>query len=80
MTCTITNRAHSLVSFRGNSGQTWHLPPETSIEVMDVEVTGNAKIEKLTQLGMLDVQPGQPSEVTAAPEKSQKSRTRGAER
>ena len=74
MTCTITNRARSLVSFRGNSGQTWHLPPETAIEVMDVEVTENAKIEKLMRLGVIDVQPAQPSEVTAeAPETSQKS-------
>ena len=48
MTCTIINRARSLGSFRGNNGQMWHLPPETSIEVMDVEITGNAKIEKLT--------------------------------
>jgi hypothetical protein len=81
MICTITNRSRSLVSFRGNSGQTWHLPPETSLEVMVVEVTENAKIEKLTELGMIDVQSGQPSKVTAgAPEKRQKSRARGAER
>jgi hypothetical protein len=78
---TITNRAGSLVSFRGNSGETWHLPPATSIEVMDVEVMENAKIDKLMQLGMIDVQPGPLAAVpAAAPEPSQPGPSPEAER
>jgi hypothetical protein len=64
MTCTITNRSGRLVSFRGNSGEAWHLPPFTSIAVMDVEVTHNPKVEKLQANGMIAVQQ------TEAPEPS----------
>jgi hypothetical protein len=56
MTCTVTNRSGTLVSFRGNSGQTWHLAPFTSIAVMDVEVTNNPKVQKLEANGMIAVQ------------------------
>jgi hypothetical protein len=56
MTCTITNRSGRLVSFRGNGGQTWHLAPFASIEVMDVEVTNNPKVQKLEASGVIAVQ------------------------
>jgi hypothetical protein len=55
MTCTIINRSGSLVSFRGNGGQTWHLAPFASIAVMDVEVTNNPKVQKLEAKGMIAV-------------------------
>ena len=56
MNCTITNRSGRLVSLRGNSGQTWHLAPFASIEVMDVEVTNNPKVQKLEANGVIAVQ------------------------
>jgi hypothetical protein len=48
MTSTVKNLSRRLVSFCGNSGQSWHLAPGASLEVPDVEVTGNAKITKLS--------------------------------
>jgi hypothetical protein len=56
MSRTITNRSGRLVSFRGNSGETWHLAPFASITVMDVEVTNNPKVQKLEANGMITVQ------------------------
>lgn len=56
MTCTITNRSGRLVSFRGNGGQTWHLPPFASITVMDVEVMNNPKVHKLEANGVIGIQ------------------------
>lgn len=47
MACTVKNLSRRLVSFRGNSGQSWHLAPGASLELSEVEVTGNAKITKL---------------------------------
>jgi hypothetical protein len=55
MTCTVTNRSHTPVSFRGNGGQTWHLAPSTSITLMDVEVTNNPKVQKLEASGSIAV-------------------------
>lgn len=55
MTCTIRNRAPRAVSFRGNSGETYHLPPGIALEVAEVEVTGNLKIQKLTRQGVIAV-------------------------
>ena len=73
MTCTVTNRSGRLVSFRGNGGQTWHLAPFASIEVMDVEVTNNPKVNKLEANGVIAV------EQTESPEsvgrESQRGRT-----
>ena len=74
MACKITNLAHRVVSFRGNSGQTWHLPPNTSVEVMDVEVTNNAKIQKLEAKGVVAVQPAQKAEATPS-ERGRRSRS-----
>jgi hypothetical protein len=74
MTCTITNQARRIVSFRGNSGQTWHLPPNATVEVMDVELTDNAKIQKLAAKGVVVVQAIQKAE--AAPgERGRRSRS-----
>lgn len=56
MTCKIHNLTHRIVSIRGNSGQTWHLPPNISLDLMDVEVTDNAKVAKLVAHGVIAVQ------------------------
>jgi hypothetical protein len=56
MTCRIHNVTRRLVSIRGNSGQSWHLPPKVAIDVMDAEVTDNAKIAKLVAQGVIGVQ------------------------
>ena len=56
MTCKIQNLTHRLVSIRGNSGDTWHLPPRVSLDLMDAEVTDNAKIAKLVANGVIAVQ------------------------
>ena len=56
MTCKIQNLTHRIVSIRGNSGETWHLPPHDSLDVMDVEVMENAKIAKLVANGVVVVQ------------------------
>lgn len=60
MNCTITNRSGRLVSFRGNGGETWHLAPFASIEVMDVEVTNNPKVQKLEANGLITVHQTEP--------------------
>jgi len=67
MTCTVTNRSRTPVSFRGNGGQTWHLAPRTSITVMDVEVTNNPKVQKLEASGSIAVQPAE-QPASGAPE------------
>jgi hypothetical protein len=81
MTCTIRNRASWTVSFRGNSGQTWHVPPGLAIDVADVEVTDNTKLQKLTQQGVIAVEQSQPPDAATSPrEKAPKSRSRAANR
>jgi hypothetical protein len=73
MTYTVTNRSSSLVSFRGNSGETWHLAPFASIAVMDVEVTNNPKVQKLEANGVIAVQQTEPPESVRA--ETQRGRT-----
>ena len=51
LTCRIQNLTLRLVSIRGNSGQSWHLPPQVAIDLMDAEVTDNAMIAKLVAQG-----------------------------
>jgi hypothetical protein len=81
MTSTISNQARRSVSFRGNSGQTWHLPPGVSIDVADVEIADNLKIQKLTRQGVITVQEAQPSDAAPGPsEKPHKPKSRAAER
>jgi hypothetical protein len=45
-----------LVSIRGNSGETWHLPPKVSIDVMNAEATDNPMITKLVAKGVISLQ------------------------
>jgi hypothetical protein len=56
MTCTIQNLTQRMVSIRGNSGETWHLPPKVALDLMDAEVMENAKIAKLVATGVIAVQ------------------------
>ena len=80
MTCTIRNRASRTVSFRGNSGQTWHVPPGFAIDVADVEVADNAKIEKLTRQGVIVVEQSPPTDApTGSRKKPPRSKSRAAE-
>jgi hypothetical protein len=53
MTCRIHNLTPRLVSIRGNSGESWHLPPRVAIDLMDAEVTENARIVKLVEKGVI---------------------------
>jgi hypothetical protein len=55
MTCTIHNLTRRIVSMRGNSGQSIHLPPGISIDVLDAEILNNAKVAKLEGIGAIAV-------------------------
>lgn len=55
MTHTLKNLSRRLVSFCGNSGQTWHIPPSKSIELPDFEVSENAKLRKLEERHLIGV-------------------------
>lgn len=54
--CEIKNLTRRLVSIRGNSSQTYHLPPKFSIELPEVEVRENQMVKKLVARGLLAVQ------------------------
>lgn len=56
MACKIRNLSRRLVTIPGNSGQTWHLLPGASIEVVDVEVADNARVKKLEAQGLVSLQ------------------------
>jgi hypothetical protein len=56
MTCRIQNLTPRLVSIRGNSGESWHLPPRVALDLMDAEVTDNDKITKLVEKGVIVVE------------------------
>ncbi len=55
MTHILKNLSRRLVSFRGNSGQTWHIEPSTSIELPDFEVSKNEKLLKLEERHLIKV-------------------------
>ena len=61
MTSTVTNQGQTIVSFCGNSGETWHIPPGHAITMMTVEFTDNEKIRKLEELGFITIQPMAPA-------------------
>jgi hypothetical protein len=56
MACRIQNLTHRIVSIRGNSGLMFHLPPDDSLDLLEVEITENDKIIKLVANGILSVQ------------------------
>jgi hypothetical protein len=77
MTCTIQNLTQRMVSFRGNSGETCHLPPKIALELMDAEVMENAKIAKLVATGVIAVRHG---ETPIPPEESVEPGSRAQEK
>jgi hypothetical protein len=78
MTSTVTNQSRTLVSFRGNSGETWHIPPHAAVTVMTVEIAENEKIRKLDGLGFISVHHNMTSaqEPDRAPEKNKRVHAR----
>ena len=57
MAITIENLTNRPVLLRCNSGSTLHIAPKTvSPELPDVEIQGNAKVEKLKGLNAIAVQ------------------------
>lgn len=88
MTCKIQNLTHRLVSIRGNSGDTWHLPGRVALDLMDAEVTDNAKIAKLVANGVIAVQHEESvsqheesvQPVSGAPERSRRTRAQQEEK
>jgi hypothetical protein len=75
MTCRIQNLTRRLVSIRGNSGESWHLPPQVAIDLMDAEVTHNAMIDKLVARGVIGLQ-AIPPEESAEPVSQTQERSR----
>jgi len=74
MTSTVTNQSRTLVSLRGNSGETWHFPPGHAITVMTIELTDNDKVRKLEELGFIAIQHVTPEhEPNSVPEKPRRA-------
>ena len=77
MTCRIQNLTRRLVSIRGNSGETWHLPPKVSIDVMNAEATDNPMIAKLVAKGVISLQCEESTApVPRPPERGRRPRSR----
>jgi hypothetical protein len=51
----LKNVSRGLVSFRGNSGETWHIPPGESVPLPDFELSENAMLHKLKELRLVEV-------------------------
>jgi hypothetical protein len=51
----VRNVSKDLVTIRGNSGESCHLPPNTSITLPDSELSGNAVFEKLKRRQAISV-------------------------
>jgi hypothetical protein len=65
-----------LVSIRGNSGETWHLAPKVSIDVMNAEATDNPMIAKLVAKGVISLQCQESTApVPRPPERGRRSRS-----
>lgn len=55
MTQTLKNLSRRPVSLRGNSGQTWHIPPGAAIEIPEFETQDNPKLRKLVTRCLLSL-------------------------
>lgn len=66
MTHIVKNLSRRPVSFRGNSGQTWHVAPSASIELPDFEVSGNPMLHKLAVRHLVDLTHSERKERAAA--------------
>ncbi len=51
----VTNVSNHLVTLRLNSGETLILEPGASLEMLEQEVSGNEKVNKLTGQGVIAV-------------------------
>jgi hypothetical protein len=78
MTSTVTNQSHTMVSFRGNSGETWHIPPGHAITIMTIELTDNEKVRKLEELGFIAIQHRAPEKNLTAYKKSTEEHKRNS--
>lgn len=67
MPVTIENRTDSRVLLRFNSGTTWHLGPHEVLEVENVEVKGNAGIQRLEERSLISVRSGDETARAEAP-------------
>jgi hypothetical protein len=76
----ISNRAPRPVSFRGNSGQTWHLAPGVSIDIADAEIADNPKVQKLIGQLLIAIEASSSGADTTFPDKPHRSRSRTTER
>jgi hypothetical protein len=76
----VRNVSRRLVSFSGNSGQTWHIPPSTAIELEEFELQNNAKLKKLEGRRLIEVvRSGKQDEPAGGErERNKKSRAFGA--
>jgi hypothetical protein len=68
MTQTLKNLSRRPVSLRGNSGQSWHIPPGASIEMPDFETSDNPKLRKLVERRLLGLIPPEKKEHEAGGE------------
>jgi len=73
MTQTLTNITSRLICFCGNSGQTWYLAPNASIEIPDYEVIENQKLRKLGERHLIKMVPSLETEKKAPPPRSAES-------
>lgn len=79
MTQTLKNMSRRLVSLRGNSGQSWHIPPGASIALPPFETVDNAKLRKLEERHVLKVarpEARQPEADDEDHDRSRKSRSK----
>jgi hypothetical protein len=72
MVSKVQNLTHRLVSVRGNSGETWHLPPGGALELPTAETVENDKMSKLVANGILSVESGESAEQVPAAQKKRR--------
>jgi len=70
----VKNLSRRLVSFSGNSGPTWYIPPGMTIELEDFELSDNAKVRKLTERRLLDVRRSVKKEPEAGSEERERAK------
>ena len=57
MKCQLQNSMRRPVSFIGNTGRAYHLPPKFNIEMPMLEIKGNRFVDKLVAKGILKLTP-----------------------
>lgn len=69
----VSNVSKNLVTLRLNSGRSLILEPGVSSELLEQEIKGNAKVEKLAGQGVITVQAKGRQAATEKPEKKSSS-------